>query len=220
MTQEKLIDAITDLDSDILNHYFDMKADLAAKKKPKKHTWLEWGSLAACLCFAIIVALIGGQSNKSSAAVINYGAFIFIPVLVVSSVPLCLFFVGKEKTLKSSLITSAIALAAVDMLNVLGVYLYSHFGGINILGNLPIILISSNVAAIISIVSITLLGRKIKTWWLKLLLWLTVSIIAIILACIVHNIVIGVVQGDMNSGKSAFSVVRILSVGKKSILDL
>ena len=36
MTQEKLIDAITDLDSDILNRYFDMKADLAAKKKPKK----------------------------------------------------------------------------------------------------------------------------------------------------------------------------------------
>ena len=40
MTQEKLIDAITDLDSDILNRYFDMKADLAAKKKPKKRTWV------------------------------------------------------------------------------------------------------------------------------------------------------------------------------------
>ena len=198
MTRENFIDAVTELDTDILDRYFLMKQALAEKKKPKKHTWLEWGSLAACFCFAIIVALIGGQSNNiSSAAVINYGAFIFIPVLVVSSVPLCLFFVRKEKTLKSSLITSAIALAAVDMLNVLGVYLYSHFGGINILGNLPIILISSNVAAIISIVSITLLGRKIKTWWLKLLLWLTVSIIAIILACIVHNIVIEVVQGDM-----------------------
>ena len=35
MTQEKLIDAITELDSDILNRYFDMKADLAAKKKQK-----------------------------------------------------------------------------------------------------------------------------------------------------------------------------------------
>lgn len=198
MTRENFIDAVTELDTDILDRYFLMKQALAEKMKPKKHTWLEWGSLAACFCFAIIVALIGGQSNNiSSAAVINYGAFIFIPVLVVSSVPLCLFFVRKEKTLKYSLITSAIALAAVDMLNVLGVYLYSHFGGINILGNLPIILISSNVAAIISIVSITLLGRKIKTWWLKLLLWLTVSIIAIILACIVHNIVIGVVQGDM-----------------------
>ena len=49
MTQEKLIDAITDLDIDILNRYFDIKADLAAKKKPKKRTWVKWASMAACL---------------------------------------------------------------------------------------------------------------------------------------------------------------------------
>lgn len=55
MTQEKLIDAITDLDSDILNRYFDMKADLAAKKKPKKRTWVKWASLAAA-CFVLVIA--------------------------------------------------------------------------------------------------------------------------------------------------------------------
>ena len=54
MTQEKLIDAITDLDSDILDRYFDMKADLAAKKKPKKRTWVKWASVAAC--FALLVS--------------------------------------------------------------------------------------------------------------------------------------------------------------------
>ena len=54
MTQEKLIDAITDLDSDILNRYFDMKADLAAKKKPKKRAWVKWASLAACFAIATI----------------------------------------------------------------------------------------------------------------------------------------------------------------------
>ena len=54
MTQEKLIDAITDLDSDILNRYFDMKADLAAKKKLKKHTWVKWASLAAA-CFVLVI---------------------------------------------------------------------------------------------------------------------------------------------------------------------
>ena len=54
MTQEKLIDAITDLDSDILNRYFDMKADLAAKKKPRKRTWVKWASMAAC--FALLVS--------------------------------------------------------------------------------------------------------------------------------------------------------------------
>ena len=57
MTQEKLIDAITDLDSDILNRYFDMKADLAAKKKPKKRTWVKWASLAACFCLIITAVL-------------------------------------------------------------------------------------------------------------------------------------------------------------------
>ena len=198
MTQEKLIDAITDLDSDILERYFAVKADLAKKKKPKKNDWVKWASLAACFCFAIMAAVIGGQSsNISSVAVINYGPFIFIPVLIVSFVPLCLFFVRKETTLKVSFITSAVSLVAVNILNVLGVYLYSRFGGINILGNLPIILISSNVATIISIASVTLLGRKIKTWWMKLILWMIVSIVVIILACMVHNITLGLIQGDM-----------------------
>ena len=58
MTQEKLIDAITDLDSDILNRYFDMKADLAAKKKPKKRTWVKWASMAACLCLIIVASIM------------------------------------------------------------------------------------------------------------------------------------------------------------------
>ena len=71
MTQEKFIDAITDLDSDILNRYFDMKADLAAKKKPKKRTWVKWASLAACFCLVALVGvftipnLIGYQSGPS-----------------------------------------------------------------------------------------------------------------------------------------------------------
>ena len=58
MTQEKLIDAITDLDSDILNRYFDMKADLAAKKKPRLRTWVKWATLAACLCLIITAVLV------------------------------------------------------------------------------------------------------------------------------------------------------------------
>ena len=56
MTQEKLIDAITALDSDILERYFTMKAELAEKKKPKKRTWVKWVSMAAC--FALIMSAI------------------------------------------------------------------------------------------------------------------------------------------------------------------
>ncbi len=55
MTQEKLIDAITALDSDILERYFTMKADLAEKKKPRKRTWVKWASLAAA-CFVLVIA--------------------------------------------------------------------------------------------------------------------------------------------------------------------
>ena len=71
MTQEKLIDAITDLDSDILNRYFDMKADLAAKKKPKKRAWLKWASMAAA-CFTLVICampimnLIFGGSHEGA----------------------------------------------------------------------------------------------------------------------------------------------------------
>ena len=56
MTQEKFIDAITNLDSDILERYFVMKADLAEKKKPKKNAWVKWASMAACLCLVVGVA--------------------------------------------------------------------------------------------------------------------------------------------------------------------
>ena len=69
MTQEKLIDAITDLDIDILNRYFDMKADLAAKKKPKKRAWVKWASLAACLCLVVGAAFriaIGFVPNQAT----------------------------------------------------------------------------------------------------------------------------------------------------------
>ena len=198
MTQEKIIDAITDLDSDILERYFAVKADLAEKKKPKKNNWVKWASLAACFCFAIMAAVIGGQSsNISSVAIINYGPFIFIPVLIVSFIPLCISFVRKETTLKSSLITSAISLVVVNILNVLGVYLYSQLGGINIFGSLSIILISSNIGAIVSIATITLLDKKTKTWWAKLLLWTLISVVSIVFACIVHNIILTLFQGDM-----------------------
>ena len=61
MTQEKLIDAITDLDIDILNRYFDMKADLVAKKKPKKRTWVKWASLAAACMVLVVMATFAMQ---------------------------------------------------------------------------------------------------------------------------------------------------------------
>ena len=198
---------ISEAMGNISSRHIKEAAEFKAEEKPhrSKNAWMKWVSIAACFALVCVVSFVGGKMissgdviNSSLAydkAVIDYGQYIVIPVLV--AIIIALWLTLTEHSTKIILLANIISIVAINILNVFVVFMCSQFGGMNILGNLPIILISSNVAAIISIVSITLLGRKIKTWWLKLLLWLTVSIIAIILACIVHNIVIGVVQGDM-----------------------
>ena len=57
MTQDKLTDAITELDSDILERYVRMKNTLAEKKKPKQRAWVKWTSLAACFAILLIVGV-------------------------------------------------------------------------------------------------------------------------------------------------------------------
>ena len=55
MTQEKLANAITELDSDILDRYFIMKKSL--EKKAKKRAWIKWAPLAAA-CLALVVFIV------------------------------------------------------------------------------------------------------------------------------------------------------------------
>jgi len=57
MTQEKLANAITELDTDILDRYFAMKQALTEKKKAKAPTWAKWASLAAA-CIALLLCAI------------------------------------------------------------------------------------------------------------------------------------------------------------------
>ena len=57
MTQDKLTDAITELDSDILERYVRMKNTLAEKKKPKQRAWVKWTSLAACFAILLITCV-------------------------------------------------------------------------------------------------------------------------------------------------------------------
>lgn len=57
MTQEKIIDAITELDADILDRYFSMKQDLTAKKRAKAPTWAKWASIVAA-CIALLICTI------------------------------------------------------------------------------------------------------------------------------------------------------------------
>lgn len=56
MTQDKFTDAITELDSDILERYVRMKNTLAEKKKPKQRAWVKWASAVAA-CFVLVIAV-------------------------------------------------------------------------------------------------------------------------------------------------------------------
>ena len=56
MIQDKLTDAITELDSDILERYVRMKSSLAEKKKPKHRAWVKWASAVAA-CFVLVIAV-------------------------------------------------------------------------------------------------------------------------------------------------------------------
>ena len=195
MTQEKFSDAITELDFDVLDRYFLVKQSLTEKKKTKKRAFISWASLAACLTLIITSGIISidADTGPSASAVIPYGPFIFMPILLVSLILLCFSFAKPKNTL----IQNVILLITANCLNVLGVYLYSQFGGFNITAHLPIILISSNVGIIISLITITSLGRKPKTWWLKSLLCLLFSVVAIITAASVHSLILALFSGDM-----------------------
>lgn len=56
MTQDKLADAITELDSDILERYVRMKKTLAEKKRPRQRAWVKWASAVAA-CFVLVIAV-------------------------------------------------------------------------------------------------------------------------------------------------------------------
>ena len=201
MKREKISEAMGNISS----RHIKEAAEFKVEEKPyrSKTPWVKWASLAACLALVFVSAIISGNIyiNHSfddvamDMAVINYGPFILVPVLLISLINLSFLFT--KRTTKTILIVNAISLVTVNILNVLGVYLYSDFVGINITGELPNILTGFNVGVIFFIITHTLLDRKTKTWWAKLLLWTLISVVSIVFACIVHNIILTLFQGDM-----------------------
>ena len=201
MKREKISEAMGNISS----RHIKEAAEFKVEEKPyrSKTPWVKWASLAACLALVFVSAIISGNIyiNHSfddvamDMAVINYGPFILVPVLLISLINLSFLFT--KRTTKTILIVNAISLVTVNILNVLGVYLYSDFVGINITGELPNILTGFNVGVIFFIITHTLLDRKTKTWWAKLLLWTLISVVSIVLACMVHNIILILFQGEM-----------------------
>ena len=61
MKKEKLIDAITDIEPDVLDRYFDMKKGFSERKKPHKHGWIKWVVIAACLSLLVTTVFAAGS---------------------------------------------------------------------------------------------------------------------------------------------------------------
>ena len=67
MKKENLIDAITDIEPDVLDRYFDMKKGFSERKKPHKHGWIKWVVIAACLSLLVTtVFAVSSMFNKGS----------------------------------------------------------------------------------------------------------------------------------------------------------
>ena len=64
MKKEKLIDAITDIEPDILDRYFDMKKGFSERKKPHKHGWIKWVVIAACLSLLVTTVFAAASDNN------------------------------------------------------------------------------------------------------------------------------------------------------------
>ena len=64
MKKEKLIDAITDIEPDVLDRYFDMKKGFSERKKPHKHGWIKWVVIAACLSLLVTTVFAAASDNN------------------------------------------------------------------------------------------------------------------------------------------------------------
>lgn len=101
MTQEKFIDAITELDSDILDRYYTMKNELAAKKKPRKLAWIKWASIAACFCLIVTAVICIPLMNNDGKIISNFKTNSTVDAMYPIPLPgECIFFYEVEQARK------------------------------------------------------------------------------------------------------------------------
>ncbi len=76
MTKDKLSDAITELDSDILDRYFVIKQESEEKNKPRRRKWIKWATAAACFALVIctVTATLAGALIVLPFLFIEYGS--------------------------------------------------------------------------------------------------------------------------------------------------
>lgn len=193
MTDRNILDAFGGISPDLIEE----AAPHGGQKERDGRAWVKWGAVAAC--FTLVLAIFTSLGGKSimTAAVLNYGPAIFLPILIAIVLSFGFSFMRKEKGLRSLLLTNGILWAAINALNILGVCLYSIHAGINMIGKLPIILVSSNVGLCVSLGIGMAIIRAKKEWWQRLMLYLLLLMISVAASCLAHNVMAMLMNGDL-----------------------
>ena len=192
MTDRNILDAFGGISPDLIEE----AAPHGGQKERDGRAWVKWGAVAACFTLVLAIFTSLGGKNIMTAAVMNYGPAISLPILLAIVLSFGFSFTKKEKTPSSLLLTNGILLAAINALNILGVCLYSIYAGINMIGKLPIILVSSNVGLCLSLGIGMAIIRTKKEWWQRLMLYLLLLMISVAASCLAHNTMAMLMNGD------------------------
>lgn len=192
MTDRNILDAFGGISPDLIEE----AAPHGGQKERDGRAWVKWGAVAAC--FTLVLAIFTSLGGKSimTAAVVNYGPAIFLPILIAIVLSFGVSFVRKEQGRRSFLLTNGILWAAINILTVLGICVYSTYGGINMIGKLPIILVSSNVGLCVSLGIGMAIIRAKKEWWQRLMLYLLLLMISVAASCLAHSVMDMLMNGD------------------------
>ena len=192
MTDRNILDAFGGISPDLIEE----AAPHGGQKERDGRPWVKWGAMAAC--FTLVLAIFTSLGGKSimTAAVVNYGPAIFLPILLAIILSFGFSFVRKEHGRRSFLLTNGILWAAINILTVLGVCVYSTYGGINMIGKLPIILVSANVGLCVSLGIGMAIIRAKKEWWQRLMLYLLLWMISVAASCLAHSVMDMLMNGD------------------------
>ena len=192
MTDRNILDAFGGISPELIEE----AAPHGGQKERDGRAWVKWGAMAAC--FTLVLAIFTSLGGKSimTAAVVNYGPAIFLPILIAIVLSFGVSFVRKEQGRRSFLLTNGILWAAINVLTVLGVCVYSTYGGINMIGKLPIILVSSNVGLCVSLGIGMAIIRAKKEWWQRLMLYLLLLMISVAASCLAHSVMDMLMNGD------------------------
>ena len=192
MTDRNILDAFGGISPDLIEE----AAPHGGQKERDGRAWVKWGAMASC--FTLVLAIFTSLGGKSimTAAVVNYGPAIFLPILLAIVLSFGFSFMRKEKDRRSLLLTNGILWAAINTLTALGVCAYSMYAGINMIGKFPIILVSSNVGLCLSLGIGMAIIRVQKEWWQRLMLYLLLLVISVAASCLAHNVMAMLMSGD------------------------